>query len=291
MSKLNRFLATKIIVDTSKVLIFTIYLVLILGSSYIFYKSYIQYTHINNKENYQKVLNKIKHLDEVEKIFIVNDIEARKSEKTTLMITSMIVLLFSLFLLSRRKYIFEYIKLENQNLKRVLEDIEKYPNDDKVIQFKSMLKNKNTAEIYELMSEIIGELQEHKELADEANKTKSLFLANMSHEIRTPLNGIVGFTKFLTSTELDDEQKDFVKIIRKSSEDLLSIINDILDISKIENGHIELEEIFFNPMEEFENVIESYAANASKKDIDFSLWIDPSFSSMLLRSDPGTSTH
>ncbi len=278
MNKLNRFTTTKLIVDTSKILIFTIYFVLILGSSYIFYKSYGQYSTLNNK---------VSNLTNIEKSFITNDIELRKSEQSTIMMTSVVVFLLASFMLFRRKYIFQYIQLENENLKRLLEDIENYPNEDKATQFKNMLKNKNTAETYELMSEIIEELQENKEFADEANKTKSLFLANMSHEIRTPLNGIVGFTKFLTSTELNEEQHDFVKIIRKSSEDLLSIINDILDISKIENGMVELEEIFFNPMEEFENVIESYAANASKKDIDFSLWIDPSFSSMLLRSDPG----
>jgi len=287
LSKVNNKSVTSMIVDTSKILILTIYMVLILGSSYVFYKSYLNYSNLTNETDYATVMQQISHLESANKNFIVNDISARKNEQKIMMITALVVFLLSLFMFSRRKYIFEYIKLENKNLTRLLEEIENYPNRDKAKQFQLMLKNKNTAETYELMSEIIEELQENREFADEANKTKSLFLANMSHEIRTPLNGIVGFTKFLTSTELNEEQHGFVTIIRKSSEDLLSIINDILDISKIENGHVELEEIYFNPMEEFENVIESYAANASKKDIDFSLWIDPEFSSLLLRSDPG----
>jgi len=287
LSKVNNISVTSMIVDSSKILILTIYLVLILGSSYVFFKSYEHHNDMSNQVKYQEVISKISQLETIDKQFIMNDIEARKNEQKVTMIASMVVFLLALFMLSRRKYIFEYIKLENRNLKRLLEEIESYPNKDRAKQFKIMLKKKNTAEIYELMLEIIEELEENRKLSDEANKTKSLFLANMSHEIRTPLNGIVGFTKFLTSTELNEEQYGFVDIIRKSSEDLLSIINDILDISKIENGYIELEEVYFNPMEEFENVIESYAANASKKDIDFSLWIDPLFSSLLLRSDPG----
>ncbi len=178
-------------------------------------------------------------------------------------------------------------KVDKKSLNRLLKDITDVHNEEKAAEFKRIVRNQNMSNVYNFMSEIIEELQEHKQLSDEANKTKSLFLANMSHEIRTPLNGIIGFSKFLISTELNDEQQEFVKIIRKSSEDLVAIVNDILDISKIENGNIELEEIYFNPMEEFENVIESYAANASKKDIDFSLWIDPVFSKMLLRTDPG----
>ena len=275
MKKLNQFSKTAISVNSSKVFIFTIYLILILGSSFLFYKGYQNYSSLERIEKQHKILER------------VNDISSRKEEQRTIIMTSMMVLALSLFMLSRRKYLLKYMKLENKNLQRLLDDLEDYQDQEKVEEFKRMIKNKNFSEVYELMSEMIHELQLNQELATDANKTKSLFLANMSHEIRTPLNGIVGFTKFLSSTSLDDEQDEFVKIIRKSSEDLLSIINDILDISKIENGCISLEEVYFNPMEEFENVIESYAANASKKDIDFSLWIDPMFSSLLLRSDPG----
>jgi signal transduction histidine kinase/CheY-like chemotaxis protein len=204
-----------------------------------------------------------------------------------IMIVSSMVLLVSLLMLIRIGYIFKSIQLKRRRLEILLEDIEHYPNKEKIIEFKQIIKNRESAEIYAFMSEMIQELQESKDMADRANETKSLFLANMSHEIRTPLNGIVGFTKFLKSTNLNREQDEFVQIIRKSSEDLLSIINDILDISKIENGNLTIEEVFFNPMEEFESVIESYSAIASKKDVDFSLWIDPIFSSKLLRSDPG----
>jgi len=272
--------------DYSKIIFSIIYITLLFSSGYMFVKSYNNYTYLHTSPEYQSYITQVQSIEAINKVFFAEDISSRSNEQLTIMLISLIIVFVSILMLFRLGYMLKSIRLKKKSLEILVEDMEDYPNKDKVSEFKEIIKKRGSAEIYTFMSEMIEDLEESKELADRANETKSLFLANMSHELRTPLNGIVGFTKFLKSTELNTEQDEFVQIIRKSSEDLLSIINDILDISKIENGNIELEEVFFNPMETFENVIESYAANASKKDIDFALWIDPAFSSQLLRSDP-----
>ncbi|MBD3798821.1 ATP-binding protein [Sulfuricurvum sp.] len=142
-----------------------------------------------------------------------------------------------------------------------------------------------TAQAYALLERIIEQTLTDKQYAMEASEAKSMFLANMSHEIRTPLNGIVGFTELLKDTELHDEQREFIDIIEKSSENLLEIINNILDLSKIESNKLEIEEIVFNPIDEFESAVEVYGVRASEKHIDLACYVDPSLERPL-KGDP-----
>lgn len=110
-------------------------------------------------------------------------------------------------------------------------------------------------------------LMDAKDRAEEVGNLKMQFLANMSHEIRTPLNGIIGMLELFEDTEPSYEQRDFLDTIRSSSETLLGIINDILDLSKIESGKLALETIPFYPAELVEDVVKLYQTMASKKGI------------------------
>jgi len=165
----------------------------------------------------------------------------------------------------------------------ILEDEDLYDASGLSISQEIDLKTtKGVQNAYKLIETLIESAKADKQQALEANASKSLFLANMSHEIRTPLNGIVGFTELLKSTNIDAEQKEFINIIEKSSENLLIIINNILDLSKIESNKTELDIIVFDPIIEFENAIETYGIRASEKSIELDFFLDPAIDKKLL---------
>lgn len=142
----------------------------------------------------------------------------------------------------------------------------------------------NVQDVSERM-QYIKELQKARQEADYSNSAKSQFLANMSHEIRTPMNAIIGFSELALQEHSSPALTEYLEDIKVSSHNLLTLINDILDISKIESGKMTLVDIEYRTVEQLHDLYEMIKIQASQKGLDFQMEVDPKLPSVL-KGDP-----
>ncbi len=221
-------------------------------------------------ENETKKITTINTISNIINSILIEKINQHESALLAKLIFFAILLLFSLYAF------YVYVRLNPYlnstiGLERLLDKIIDYALMEDTINLGT---TEGIEKAYAIIEESVDKIAVEKKKAQKANASKSIFLANMSHEIRTPINGIIGFTELLKKSNLSKEAKEYVNIIDKSTNNLLEIINNILDLSKIENNKIDIEEILFSPIEEFENSVSIYIAKAADKDINLSLNLD-----------------
>ncbi len=175
--------------------------------------------------------------------------------------------------------------LENDKLqKRLKRTTTALEEAEKLLETKSHELYTLNQSLEEKVIQRTQDLEKARNSAIEANAQKDRLIADVSHELRTPLNGIVGMVSLLSKTDLNEKQKDFVRVIEKSSGLLMSLINDILDHAKLSSGETKLDDVDFNLLKLVKNVSELFEHQASEKGLVFSIKLSESLPKFI-RSD------
>ncbi len=239
-------------------------------------------TWINLLNQKQKKLTQIKtmlvdHLS--------SEIDSYHKGKGFILILAIIFTLLNiLFLFYFIYYYRKQVEEENAlyNVANSINALSSYDNNESVAMLDVLKNAKNKKQIYSYINSSFHLLNEKEKQAVDDSAAKNIFLASMSHEVRTPLNGMMGFIKLLRETDLKSNQREFLSVIDDSSKNLLQIVNNVLDISKINADKMEPEYTAFNISEKIESVVEIFAAKADHKDIFLSVFVDPSLPQELI---------
>jgi two-component system, sensor histidine kinase and response regulator len=153
------------------------------------------------------------------------------------------------------------------------------------LQDRDMALQRQQAELEARVARRTAELRESKERAESASRFKSEFVATISHEVRTPMNGVLGMTELALDTDLTAQQRDYLETVKRSTEALIAVIDDVMDLSKIEAGRVDLQEVPFDPSAMVHDALGTLALRAHQKDLDL-VWDQDVALPAMITADP-----
>ncbi len=239
---------------------------------------------LNNKKNLDWVTlleKKQKSLEAMKSIIyekLNREIETKISHNLQMLLLYILIFLlallglFTVYMQSKRA---EKEKMALLTTANEIDAISSYDDIELEVMKKMLDEAKSKEDIYAYLQSSFQVLHEKEKQSKDEVRLKSQFLSTLSHEIRTPLNAIIGFSKLLKDMNTSEDQKEFLSLVENSSHKLIMIVNDILDLSKINADKMEIENSSFDIFDMVETTASSFTQQTDHKDIEFGLFIDP----------------